>query len=578
MNYIADSNGNPIEKTYRFTTIAELTTIIDKSKPLMVDTETIGLYGKIRLFQCYQRGWETALFVEYPQPFDLVALLSGLLCVFHNSHYDITCVQEGLGKQVWMPNEFHDTFLLARLHFYQEEKFSLDDVVKYCLGFDVYNGTKKDMHEADWSVPVLPEENLIYAAKDVIYLHDVWDKVEYRRDDISYKLDMLCTRYCLDFQNNGMPIDIQKLNERYAKNCLEIKEIGLPINSNSYVQVRKYIDSVMSDDIGLSTLAAQGNTKAKAVKDTRKLVKNNSFLTKFTNTMAEMGNGFGVIYGKFKCSPRSGRTASDDQNLQQIPRSLKTIFGVAVDGDEVIIYSDFAQIQLRGVCVVTGDRVMEKLFRQGRDLHTYVAEMIFGPNYTKEHRQITKTANFGLLFGAGVIVFINILVKQAGLLLSEDAANTIKKKWIGLWKQIDEWQSNGIKSWKKGEAWETPLGRRYRARMMTDQLAMQIQGFEAEVAKIAMHYMWPELKALHPDIKLRNFMHDSYLFTCPNNPEIYKAACQVVADKMQEAWREMCKSVLITDLPMPVKVRVGWNWGDMEGDDEAGWIYELKVA
>ena len=101
---------------------------------------------------------------------------------------------------------------------------------------------------------------------------------------------------------------------------------------------------------------------------------------------------------------------------------------------------------------------------------------------------------------------------------------------------------------------------------MTDQLAMQIQGFEAEVAKLAMHYMLPKLKALHPDIKLCNFIHDSYIFTCPNEPEIYKEASRIIACAMQEGWSEMCKDVTITDLPMPVTVKVGWNWGDIEGD------------
>ena len=282
----------------------------------------------------------------------------------------------------------------------------------------------------------------------------------------------------------------------------------------------------------------------------------------------------GVIYGKFKVSARSGRTTSDDQNLQQLPRSLKSIFGVDPEGDEVMLFSDFVQIQLRGVCVVTGDTTMEQLFRNGADLHNYVAEMTFGSEFTKEHRQIAKTENFGLLFGAGIVVFGSILLKDAGIFLSELELGKLRKQWLNLWQQVSAWQTKGIKDWKHGIAWSTPLGRKYTAKMMTDQLAMQIQGFEAEVAKLALHYMWPKMKALHPQMRLRNFIHDCYIWTGPKDETIYKQACVIMADAMQEAWKEMCATVAITDLPMPVKVRVGYNWGDIDKKDI--FIYEHK--
>jgi len=553
---------------YSKLTLPDVVKLVDHSKPLMFDTETIGLYGKIRLAQFYQTGWELPILVEYPNPYELVSLLSKQHVIMHNAHYDITTIQENIGGQVWMPEKFDCTFLLSRLHYFLRESFSLDSVVTYTLGFNPYEGT--DLQKSDWGAIILSEEQLEYAAKDVVYLQAVYDAVKKAEDDNSYKLDMLCLRYCLDFQNNGMPIDTIRLEDRYATNTKRIKEIGLTINVNSYQQVRPYIGSIMSDDLGLARLAGQGNEKAVNVRETRKLIKNNSFLTKFQNTMVDAGP-YHVIKGKFKVSARSGRTTSDDQNLQQLPRNLKSIFGLPMDGEEVIIFSDFAQIQLRCVCVKTGDKTMEKLFRAFEDLHNFVAKMIFGENFTEEQRQICKTANFGLLFGAGVEVFINILLKQAGLWLSIEAAEKVKRKWSSLWTEITNWQKQGIKDWKKGLPWETPLGRRYVSKMMTDQLAMQIQGFEAEVAKLAMHYMLPRLKFLDERIKLVNFVHDSYIFIGPNEENIYKEASMIIATAMQEAWAEMCTEVTIKDLPMPVKVRVGWNWGDIE---KGKFIYE----
>lgn len=552
--------------TYKFVTIEQLQSKLDFSQPCMFDTETIGLYGKIRIAQFYQRhfdenGIAIAYIVENPNVYELLQLLTDLVVVGHNIHYDISTIQENIGLHAWMPKEFHDTMLLSRLYFYTKEKFSLDEVVKYTVNEDVYGGTKKEFHKADWNVPVLSHEQLMYASIDVVYLHDVFDMIKEVIEDINYRLDMLCLRYCLDFQQNGLPIDMERLNTVYAENMRLLEEIALPINCNSYQQVRPYINSSLSDDKGLALLSAQGNEKAIQVRKTRKLTKQNSFLSKFSETTRN-----GRIFGKFKPSARSGRTTSDDQNLQQIPRKLKGIFAIEENGSEVLLYSDFAQIQLRAVCAVTSDTRMEALFRAGEDLHNYVARFIFGENFTPEERQICKTANFSLLFGAGIDVFKTVLLKDAGMFLTDEEASKIKSKWLKLWRQIAEWQEKGAKDWRKKIPWETPLGRKYTAKMMTDQLAMQIQGFEAEVAKLALHYMVPKLTELDSRIKLVNFIHDSYMFICPNDKELYSKACKIIADSMQEGWQQMSQSVSIRDLPMPVKVRVGFNWGEIEKD------------
>ncbi len=546
---------------YKMVTLDFVSKMIDKSKPVMVDTETVGFYGEIRLVQFYQTGWDYVCIVERPVPMLLVSLLSkDVVPVMHNAHYDITCIQDNLGGLSWMPEKFECTFLLSRLFFYKEDGFSLDNVISYVLGYNPYQDKKANQH-SDWGAPVLSDKQLQYAADDVYYMQLVYDVVKAQEDDINYKLDILTTRYCLDFQTNGMPIRKDKLKAKYKENMLAIKELDLEINCKSPKQVRDYIGSNQSDAKGLIWGMLNGNERAEKVYRTRKIATQNSTLTKFERTIKD-----GCIYGKFLLTPRSGRTASKDQNLQQIDRNLKGLCGVEEGGDEVMIYSDFSQAQLRLVCAVTADTAMETIFRAGGDIHSYVANMIFGDEYTKKHRQISKTANFGLLFGAGVVVFLNILLLQAEMILDEVEGKKIKRKWIGLWKQVEAWQKQGIKDWKNKVVWETPLGRRYTAKMMTDQLAMQIQGAEAEVAKLAMHYMLPKLKELHPSIKLRAFVHDSYIFTCINDRDIYEKACIIIAAAMQEAWFELSQNFKIEDLPMPCSVSVGYNWGDIEND------------
>jgi DNA polymerase I-like protein with 3'-5' exonuclease and polymerase domains len=111
--------------------------------------------------------------------------------------------------------------------------------------------------------------------------------------------------------------------------------------------------------------------------------------------------------------------------------------------------------------------------------------------------------------------------------------------------------------------------------MMTDQLNIENQGAGAEVAKLALHYLGPMLDAT-PDVMLVNFVHDSFFLDAPDDPEVYKPAAIKLAEAMQEAWFEMSKLFAIKDLPMPVQVKVGYNWGDIESDDvEDLWTFNL---
>jgi DNA polymerase I-like protein with 3'-5' exonuclease and polymerase domains len=553
--------------------------------PVFADTETCGLYGKIRLLQVYQEGWPEVLMVEWPSAMELAAWATLQHTVWHNAHYDLTCVQKQTGTRT-VPPLFDDTFLLGRLHFAEQEKFSLDDIFVYVLGYDPYGRQgldKATLQKSKWDVPKLSQDQLLYAATDVYYMPDVWNAVQGYRRTASYKLDMSTLRSCLDFQNNGMHVIYQALQDQYISNQLKIDEAAMPINVNSWQQVRPYIGEQESDDIALAKQALAGNVRSGEVRRVRGLIKQQSFIDKFDTTD-------GKIYGYFKPSARSGRLTSNNQNLQQIPRSLKKVFGYEPGSGRVLVYSDYAQLELRTICAITACRAMEQAFRDGRDLHSFTTDYLFKPldsliaelgdeeaakKQYKAWRQLTKTYNFNLLYGGGVNMLISILVKTAGILLDERTANRDRTRWRNLWREIYAWQEVGINKWRKGALSSTPLGRKYRGKMMTDQLNIENQGAGAEVAKLALHYIKPELDKIE-DVMIVNFIHDSFIIDCPDDSVVYEKVALIVAEGMQEAWFEMSKLFKIKDLPMPVDVAVGYNWGDIESDEPDLWNFTLE--
>jgi DNA polymerase I-like protein with 3'-5' exonuclease and polymerase domains len=554
-----------------------------------VDTETIGFYGQIRLLQVFCRDWDAVKYCERPSGLDFIALATaieraGSRLIMQNAHYDLTTAQQQ-GSTSWVPNvEFiDDTLLLGRLALPRLESHSLDTLMAKVLGFDPYAKyflDKKTLQKSNWAGE-LTADQLAYACTDVYHLPAVYDAVKHVRDSESYKLDMLTLRYCLDFQWNGMPIDQARLDALYQKTAKIVVDNPLPINVNSWQQVRPYIGQDESDDLALAKFAHDGCTKSATIRKVRKAKKLLSFLDKF-DTAA------GVILGKFKPAAKSGRLTSDDQNLQQLPRASKEAFGV--DESEVLIYADYAQLELRTICAITDCQAMAELFRAGVDLHTYTSDMLFGteeelsPMYDpnelkvvrKRNRQVTKTANFSFLYAGGISMFIDILVKTTDIWLDEMNAGITKRRWANLWTEITAWQQKGISKQQRKQTGKTPLGREYMAERVTDYLNIENQGAGSEVAKLALHYLYKAgFRTKHPDYRVCNFIHDSFIIRGPNRDE-YKEVAQLLANCMQRAWFAMAELMKIKDLPMPVTVSVGHNWGDIENDEVEN-LYDFEL-
>lgn len=364
---------------YRLGTLAELTKQIDCSKPLAVDFETAGLYGEIQLAQFYQAHWTSALLVPKPDKYALLAVFQTSTIVAHNTCYEVSTLQAVTGFPV-VPKSWEDTLLLAKLEFFKAERYSLDLCYIYALGLDPYEAAgidKKAMQKAPWAGE-LSEAQLTYAAIDVFYLLDLYDACAKHLDSPVYLLDKAATTRAFKFQCNGLHYNAALGAELMATNQQRLSQLSLPINVNSWKQVRPYIGEDQSTGLDLALFALQGNTRARDVREARKLLKQNSFLTKFEKTSKS-----GRIYGKFSFTTKSGRGNCKDQNLQQLPRVTKKCF-TAEEGN-VLVMSDYAQLELRYGCAYVGELAMSELFKAGVDLHQHTADAMKVP------RQQAKT-------------------------------------------------------------------------------------------------------------------------------------------------------------------------------------------
>ena len=516
--------------------------------PLFFDLETDGLFGEVCLVQFYQANWDCVYLVYDVDLIELIATIDKYTLVGHNLHYDFSTIQLNLGRIAWCPSSFEDTFFLSRLKYYKHNKFSLDKCISYALGKDVYLNSKNDFQKSSWKNPeTLSKTQLEYAAKDVFYLKPLYDEVSSHLEDISYRLDIKATRCALKFQNNGISFDRDKAIYRQQDLINSIRQENLPINCNSSVQVRGYIDSIFSDDDGLAHLILKGSEKALKVRKVRKLTKEKSFIQKYLDASENSDR----LYGLFSPSTISGRFSCKNDNLQQIPRKLLTLFSTK---DNFLVYSDFSQIELRVVCSIAQEGTMQKLFVDKKDLHEHTAKSIFSSDkITSEQRQIAKIFNFSLIYGAGAQTLCTMLLQQAGIFLSYEEAEDLRNSWFITYPAILAWHKKFSGRFFKKLPGKTVLGRKYTPKRFTDMLNIQVQGTAADVAKLAMIYM---TKEFDEQTKLVNFVHDSYVVETESD---YKQTAKIICNAMSKAWEQVIK-----DVPMPVEVKVGKNWGELE--------------
>ena len=532
------------------------------------DVETDGLYGDIMLAQFMMDGWESAILVERPDKAELANLVDQVNIVAHTVSYELSCV--GL-----VPENFDCTHMLAKLHFFKEEKFDLASVYGYALRFDPYNDAgidKKVMQKTNWAGQ-LTDIHYTYGALDVYYMPELWKVLEATTKDPNYALDILTIRHCQKMEIRGLPLKPLKgllADTIYELNTIESK---LPFNPRSSQQVAVHLrmpNGTAADK--LAKVISLGGDRAELAQQVRTARELSKYRTTYLNKMV----GHKRWYGHFAPRTKSGRLASSDNNLQNLPRKMKPYIGFEAIDDRVLVSVDYAQLELRTIAAITGDKLMVSLFQQGVDVHGYVAEMLFGAGYTKQQRQIAKTCNFALLYGASASKYAMILLQTTGIVITEAEAMTLKKKWLSIFKGIAQWQQTAIKSWRAGNYWFTPMGRKYKAKLMTDFMNIRNQGAGGEVAKLGFNYISKGFD--FEDSYLINFVHDSFLADCPNDPKIYEAVAELFADSLQESWAEYGRVVDLRGIPMPVDVGVALDWANADGmSDECLFKIERKA-
>lgn len=536
--------------------------------PIFSDTETCveegksdgGLYGKVRLFQFYQKGMKEALIVDclFVPLQEVLDHVRDAHLVFHNSSYDLHTLNNTTDG-LWLPNRVDDTIYLSRLVFWEKgSKYTFYDCLRYAGLEDdnILAIDKKLNQKADWG-GVLTPTMLKYAAYDVLYLSLLWEAVQEAIGTESYELDMFNLKYAIEYSRRGIPVDRDLIREKKRVTIPALEEITetlAPLNFNSPPQCCAFLGTKSSDKDTLVKAKLEGNAKAGLISDARSLVKMVNFLNKYDRDIVKgYYNPSSAITGRWSCT---GGDVFDHSNLQQIPHELLACLFALLG--KVFIYKDYAGLELRMAVAWICEPVMAEMMRNGVDLHTYTASVIFKvpmSEVTKKQRTIGKICNFLLIYGGG-IGRLRAELMDAGILLTFPEVKSIRVAWFNEYPTFNEWHEmvrRAIKVYGYVDI-TTALGRNIRCYSVNDALNFPVQGSSSEVTKTSLKL----LKTRYEDEYLVSTIHDS------NTLMQDEKDAQMWVDRLNEcmidAWYYVIKNTAIPDLPMPKEAEAKRRW------------------
>lgn len=247
-------------------------------------------------------------------------------------------------------------------------------------------------------------------------------------------------------------------------------------------------------------------------------------------------------------------------NLQQVPREsyIRDCF-VAPEGYELVVM-DVKNMEMGVACCdrIADEFLMQKALRNGTDLHTLTAHLIFGvalDQVDKDQRQRAKSCNFGLLYGSGAQGLKDYFA-SFGNAISLEEATRFRKAWLDAYPAMAAWHQ-----WAK-----TEVDRRGEVRMVdgrrrwlvgdmarpTVLLNNVVQGTAASIVKRTMVRVKDQLPE---QCRLIAQVHDELICEVP------EGLGEEVLDMMKTQLFEAGRQVIGSSVDMIGEGSVAKSWG-----------------
>jgi DNA polymerase-1 len=260
----------------------------------------------------------------------------------------------------------------------------------------------------------------------------------------------------------------------------------------------------------------------------------------------------------------TGRLSSKFPNLQNIPvreeegRRIRSAF-IPEPGWR-FLSADYSQIELAVLASLSGDPMLQEAFRQGRDIHTQTASLLFGVptgEVSPSQRQVGKTINFGVIYGMSAFRLAR------DLRIGREVAQKFINRYFQRYARVEEFIRSIVRDAEQKGYVETITGRRRRilnitSRNHAEKAAAEraavnsvIQGSAADIVKRAMLEVVGRLREEGMSARLLLQVHDELIFEVTEAEQ--EKAARIIRAEMDRIGN--------LAVPLTVKVEVGASWG-----------------
>lgn len=438
----------------------------------------------------------------------------------------------------------------------------LKKINKFLIKMEL-NGLKIDVEMAKSFIPIYQKEieNLKKEIQEEV--QDYWNKENY--------MIKMKAKSCSDKFNPASPKQVKHL----LYNILDIQ-----------LDTKDFKDYGKTDIPTLSKVINPPKV-LKMILKLRKIIKEyKTYVVSYLDNVDSKG----MIYPSFSCTgTATGRTNCSNPNVQNVPSDkTKQICNVrnliiARKPNRILFEIDYSGAETRCLAYMSQDKALIRATTIG-DLHTEVAYSIYGEEfmnlYTSKNKEDKKAAKilrghaksvtFGIMYGRGA----NDMSKQFDKSISECT------RWIKVWSESypDAWRylKSIEKSLEKGQTLYSVFGRKRNfgfinpknqrtfKKLCNEGKNFPIQSMSSDNTLFSAIAVQDYLEQKY-DAYIVNFIHDSILIDCPNDPDIIDKVCGKVIHTMLTLPRE----IYGFDVKMKCDIDLDYRWGKVDS-------YEIK--
>ena len=288
---------------------------------------------------------------------------------------------------------------------------------------------------------------------------------------------------------------------------------------------------------------------------------------------------------------QTGRVSSYSPNLTNIPAGKRGDIDNIIDPKVIreafvakegnYIYSvDLSQIEMRQQAHVADVKSMKEVFFSGGDIHDNTTTGIFevtlaglivelgdaeGAKDWNNKRKIAKNIGFGTLYG---LTDKGLVARSPGADITVSQAKKFIRGFFNTYPEIAPWQEETRSFARRNGYCETELGRRRyiisvsatskqeREKALRECINFPIQGGAADFFKLFCIFTNEELKRVKAETFLINQVHDEIdLEGPPSELDLLAELMPPIVNRVRDIFK--------MDIPVPVDLEYGYNWGEL---------------